>query len=118
MTRPARARWIPFNRQQMTSPPSFGWPTLPMAARQAHCSHLPDVSLFRYFILPDCNRSGDHRTGTQVTSVSGQVKILFSHSSPRSAETDLLYINILGVDSWDIWSVLLGLPRWQLTAII
>src|SRR4029077_5855813 len=76
MIRPAGVDWIPFNRQQMMDRFGFGWPDLPMTARQTYCSHLPEASLFRYFILADCNGSRDDRTGTQVTSVRAQVKIL------------------------------------------
>jgi hypothetical protein len=93
MTRPVRARWIPFNRQQVTSTSRFGWPALAMAARQAYCSHLPDVSLFRYFILTDRNCSGDDGAGTHVTSVSGQVKIVFSHSCPRGRNRSPLHLH-------------------------
>jgi hypothetical protein len=44
---------------------------LAMAARQADGSYLPNAGLFRDFILPDRNRSGNHRPGTPVTGVSG-----------------------------------------------
>jgi hypothetical protein len=79
MIRPAGADWIPFDRQQMMDTFGFGWPDLPMTARQAYCSHLPEASLFRYFILADCDGSCDDWIGTHVTRVRGQVKILFSH---------------------------------------
>src|SRR5271170_2145359 len=104
-----RTHWLPFNRQQMMDTSRLGWPALPMAARQTYCSHLPDVSLFRNFILADRNCSGDDRTSTQVTSVSGQVKVLFSHLRPRSLKGDLPYS--LGLRERKVWSVLLGLPE-------
>ena len=63
----------------MTDTFGFSWPDLPMTARQAYCSYLPEASLFRYFILADCNGSCNDWIGTQVTRVRGQVKILFSH---------------------------------------
>jgi len=85
-TRPARDNVIPFNWQQMTSTPRFGRAALAMAARQAYCSQLPDVSLFRYFILADRNSSGDDEAGTHLTNVSGQMNILFSHLYPRIQE--------------------------------
>src|SRR5690348_11006446 len=53
--------------------------TLRPAARQADCSHLPDVSFFRYFIL--ANRQGPCNNGpvARITRVSREMKILFSH---------------------------------------
>jgi hypothetical protein len=41
---------LPFRRRKMTDTHWFGGFVLPLAARQADCSYLPDVSVFRYFI--------------------------------------------------------------------
>jgi hypothetical protein len=70
----------------MTSTRRFGRPVLPMSARQADCAHLPGVGLFRYFTFADRDCSGDDWSGTFVTGVSRQVKILFSHGFTLSLE--------------------------------
>jgi hypothetical protein len=66
----------------MTDRRRGGRVALPMAARQADCTHLPDVSFFRYVIFTDRNCSGNDRATTLVTRVSGQVKILPSRGFP------------------------------------
>jgi hypothetical protein len=53
--------------------------TLPMAAREADRSHLPDIGLFRYFILAYTQRTSDDGAVARVTRVCGEVKILFPH---------------------------------------
>ena len=63
----------------MTGARRFGRCTLPMAARETDRSHLPDISLFRYFILANGQRAGDDWAGASVTRVCGEVKVLFPH---------------------------------------
>jgi hypothetical protein len=71
--------WLPFNRWKLTGNTRLGHFVLPMAARQANCSYLPDLSFFRYFILADGEPARDNRPSAGVTGISGQVKVLFSH---------------------------------------
>src|SRR5579864_9134439 len=69
----------PFHRQQV---PGSRWCrslTLRTAARQTDCSHTPDVSFFRYFILANRQRRRYDGPVARITRVSGEVKILFSH---------------------------------------
>ena len=53
---------------------------LPMAARQANCSHLSDVGFFRDFIFAHSQPTGNNRTFAFVASVSREVEILFFHA--------------------------------------
>jgi hypothetical protein len=76
-----------------------------MAARQAHCAYLPDVSLFRYFILADRERARDDWAGTLVTGISGEVKVLSSHLFPLNPTRSLFIVASTGRD---ICSLLLG----------
>jgi hypothetical protein len=78
----ACARWLPFDWEKMTDMCWLDCIALPMATRQADCAHLPQVSFFRDFIFANRNCSGNNWARTQVTSVRGQVKILFSHGFP------------------------------------
>lgn len=50
-----------------------------MAARQANCSHLPDVSFFRYFVFTEGERTGDDRAGTVTTGIGREMKVLLFH---------------------------------------
>jgi hypothetical protein len=50
-----------------------------MAAREADCSQLPDIGLFRYFVLAHTQRASDDWTGASVTWICGQLKVLFLH---------------------------------------
>jgi len=73
---------LPFEWRQVTSTRWLCCFVLSVTAGQAHCSHLPDLSLLGYFILSDSQRAGNHRAGTLVTRVSGEMKVLFSHRCP------------------------------------
>jgi len=77
-----RSHELPFEWRQVTSTRWLCCFVLPVTAGQAHCSHLPDLSLLGYFILSDSQRAGNHRAGTLVTRVSGEMKVLFSHRCP------------------------------------
>src|SRR5216684_5130591 len=68
----------------MTDKCRLGYLVLPMAACQANRSYLADVSLFRYFVLTDRKRAGNNRGSAQITRVSGEVEVLFSHWLPLS----------------------------------
>jgi len=59
-----------------------GCSVLPMAARQAHGSHLPDLRLFGYFIFANRQRGRNDRAPALVTGIGGEVKVLFSHRFP------------------------------------
>src|SRR5678816_22465 len=78
---------------------------LPVAARQAHCPYLPDVSLLRYFILANGERARDDRPRTLVTGISRQVKVLCSHLPPLKRQRSLV---ILAFTGRDICSLLLA----------
>jgi hypothetical protein len=69
----------PLHRQQVTGAALARSRTLPMAAREADRSQLPDIGLFRYFILTHTQRASDDWTGASVTWICGQVKVLFLH---------------------------------------
>jgi hypothetical protein len=72
-------RRYPFDRQQVTDPRRCGRRGLSTSARQADCSHWPDIRFFRYFILANRKCARDDGSGACVTRVSGEVKILFFH---------------------------------------
>lgn len=74
-----RGHRFPGNRQQMSRPCRLGCFVLPMSARQADCSYLPNVGFFGYFILAHCSRASDDWPIAGVTSVSGKVKVVFFH---------------------------------------
>src|ERR1700685_2761584 len=65
------AHLLPFNREKITGTPRFGRLVLPVAARYADCSHGADLNLFRDFVLPYPERSGNHRAAAHVARVSG-----------------------------------------------
>jgi hypothetical protein len=53
-----------------------------MPARQANCSHLPNVGLFRDVIFAHRKPAGDNRSSAVVAGISREVKVLFSHLRP------------------------------------
>jgi len=103
MTGVCRTQGFPCDRQQMTNARRLGCFVLPVAARQTDCSHLPDVSLFRDFILANRRRARDDRPITRITWVSGEVKVVFFHGVLRANMHQ-----ILGFPDGNFWSVLLG----------
>jgi len=98
---------FPCNRQQMTHTRRIGVFVLAMAARQADGPYLPDVGLFRYFILANRRRARDDRAGACVAGVNREVKVLFFQGA--SQRTKDVCRTIASLDA-DFWSVLLGSP--------
>ena len=97
-------RGRPFHRHQVTGARRLGRCTLPVAARKTDRSHLPDISLFRYFVLAHTQRASDDWAGASVTRVCGEVKVLFAHSASQRTDT---YPTVAHPDG-DFWSELLA----------
>lgn len=73
---------FPFDRRKLTGNAGFRHFALPMPARQANCSHLPNVGLFRDVIFAHRKPAGDNRSSAVVTGISREVKVLCSHLCP------------------------------------
>jgi hypothetical protein len=71
---------------------------LPMAARQANCSYLPDVGLFRDFTFPHPQPTGNNRTFAFVTEACGEVKVLFSHYALQKRPNRQIAAHIFQMD--------------------
>jgi hypothetical protein len=96
---------FPRNWQQMSNTCPLGH-GLPMSARQADRSDLPDVSFFGYFTLANRSRGRDDRSVARITSVSGEVKIVLFHGGLHGEKK--IYNPSYGFLNGDFWSVLLG----------
>jgi len=66
----------------MTSTRWLGGRTLPVTARDAGRSDLPNVGFFRYLIFPHAEPASNNWASARVTWISGEVKILFFHDPP------------------------------------
>ena len=73
---------FPFDRRKLTGNARLSHFALPMPARQANCSHLPNVGLFRDVIFAHRKPAGDNRSSAVVTGISREVKVLCSHLAP------------------------------------
>src|ERR1051325_7693383 len=70
---------FPIDRWKLMCNARLSHLALPMAARQANCSHLSDVGFFRDFIFAHSQPTGNNRTFALVASVSREVEKLFFH---------------------------------------
>ena len=101
-------RCFPLDGWKLTAITKLRYFALPMAAREANRSDLPDVSLSRDFILADRKRARNDRTIAPVTGVGGEMEVLFSHWCPPTRQG--IPPDILAVEDRDICSILTGSP--------
>lgn len=85
--RSLEVRWVdefhevPVDRRKLTKDASFLPFALPMSARQADRSYLPDIGLFRYFIFPYPERARHNRAFAFIAGVGQKMEKLFFHTA-------------------------------------